>query len=120
MKMLLLTATLSLAGVSLAFAAGEKMPNSTAQSTTINSSKSMSNSHLTDDQEKWWHDKDVNNDGKVTREEYVQSEMRHGKTQTQAQAQFDKKDKDKKGYFERSEIGAWFEKIGDKVDKMVQ
>lgn len=124
-KLLLLSATASILVSPFAFAADNttntmQPVHPTPHSVMNNSNNSEGMNNVTADQDKWWHDKDINNDGKVTRNEYVQSEVRNGKTQAQAQADFDKKDKDKKGYFERSDIAAWFEKMGDKVDNAVK
>lgn len=68
------------------------------------------------DQEKWWHDRDVNNDGKISLKEYVGTETKDdGKTVAEATAEFKAKDKNHDGYVNSSEFKGWFEKVGDKV-----
>lgn len=68
------------------------------------------------DQDKWWHDKDVNNDGKISLKEYVDSETKNDKkTIKEANDEFKMKDKDHDGFISANEFKAWFEKAGDKV-----
>lgn len=68
------------------------------------------------DQDKWWHDRDVNNDGKISLKEYVDTETKNdGKTVAMATNEFKSKDKNHDGFINASEFKGWFEKMGDKV-----
>lgn len=90
--------------------------STTSTTTTTTTNKSLDHNSSKSDQDKWWHDRDINNDGKISREEYIQSETKDGdKTVEEAGKEFDEKDKDGTGFIEASEFKAWFERMGDKV-----
>lgn len=88
-----------------------------ASTDTLNKKDGTVNSGtVQSDQDKWWHDRDVNNDGKISKDEYVKVETKDGKkTVEEAGREFDEKDKDGTGFIEASEFKAWFERMGDKV-----
>ena len=90
--------------------------STTSTTTTTTTHKGLDSSSSKADQDKWWHDRDINNDGKISRDEYIQSETKDGdKTAVEAGKEFDEKDKDGTGFIEASEFKAWFERMGDKV-----
>lgn len=81
-----------------------------------NTTGSVTSTARTAEQDKWWHDRDLNNDGKLSRSEYVKAETKNSKKSVrEATNEFNKEDTDKDGYINASEFKAWFEKLGDKV-----